>query len=572
MRRRNLFLWLCLVCVVLAGGDAWAAPAAQTGDFGDFVFDIRADLELLANEVIGLEQRPEGWTFNSDITSVTAVSDLWFDNELLANVIFGEGQRPLDWLGVTSESAALVARNVRHDLEISATQGFGTTTRPPEWRGAPPLLRCDRTLQNVLGLLNTFFNVQTRTPESALNYCQTVAAEAEDSLVANALTDEENLPDQILAVRGDLERLADERLGLNIRPPSWIGNKDRESATLVGDNFLDLETLANELLGSGVRPAGWIGVVTNSPAVSYRNLRHDLELLADETMGEGQRPRGWQGVNPLERCEPAVQSLVILVERYGFVAEDIPQDNFCENVEQAANFLAEHPPIDEITVEDPNDRRLAEAESSFTYLDLAATQYMGVMPPGTRFRAWYRNFGESTMMFVSGEDFAVYIDQRWTTLPIDVFDNLPTLEGVAPLTFCDAGWCNGPAPTPTPTGSGPLVLLLAETTPQAPPSQEELSEKTQVSWNNIRVTYLSDNPGTRTAQVALEICMEPTQITCEPVIRVFDNTAGALKPSLGQSPNGLPIYEFPYGYTSNLLIEGATLTSPDVWISDPTIR
>ena len=36
--------------------------------------------------------------------------------------------------------------------------------------------------------------------------------------------------------------------------------------------------------------------------------------------------------------------------------------------------------------------------------------------------------------------------------------------------------------------------------------------------------------------------------------------------------NGLNVYEFPYGYTSNLIIEGTTLFSPDVWISDPTIR
>ncbi len=572
MRWRNLLFLLCVLCVALAGSSAWAAPSSQSGSFGDFVFDIRADLELLANEVIGPEQRPPGWTFNSNLASATAIADLWFDNELLANVLYGEGARPADWLGVTSQRVELVARNVRHDLELSATQSFGGSNRPPEWRGAAPILRCGRTLQNVLALLNTFFNVQTRTPESALSYCQAVAAEAEDSLVANALTDEENLPDQILAVRGDLERLADENLGLNIRPAAWIGNKERNSATLIGDNFLDLETLANELLGNNVRPDGWIGVVTNSPAVSYRNLRHDLELLADESLGDSIRPRGWQGVNPLERCDPLVQSLAILVQRYDFSIEDTPQDNFCETIEQTANFLAENPPIDEIVAEDVNDRRLALAESAFTYLDLSATQYMGIMPPGTRFRAWYRNFGESTMMFVSGDDFAVYIDQRWTTLPIDVFDNLPTLEGVAPLTFCDAGWCNGPAPTPTPTGSGPLALLLAETTPQAPPSQEEVEQKTQVSWNNIRVTYLADNPSTRTAQVALEICSDTAQTVCEPVLRIFDNAAGAPKPSIGQSPSGLPIYEFAYGYTANLLIEGATLTSPDVWISDPTIR
>jgi hypothetical protein len=85
------------------------------------------------------------------------------------------------------------------------------------------------------------------------------------------------------------------------------------------------------------------------------------------------------------------------------------------------------------------------------------------------------------------------------------------------------------------------------------------------------VTYITDNAANRTAQVALEICSEPALINCEPVTRVFDNAIGAQKPVLSQL-NGLNVFEFAYGYTANLLIESATLTSPDVWISDPSIR
>lgn len=568
--RRYTMLVLLTALLAVVGGLVSAAPSPQVTDLRTAVFDTRADLELLANTALGLDQRPAGWTFNTDLNSPMVLSDLWFDNELLADEIFG-GARPGNWFGITVNIPEIVIRNIRHDLELSATEALGTA-RPPEWRGAPPLVRCDRTLQNVITLLNRLYNIRTSTPESAFNYCLAVSAEAEESLINTALGQIENLPDQILAVRGDLERLADERLGLATRPPNWIGNVDRDSATLVGDNFLDLESLANTLLGNNVRPPAWIGVVTNSPAVSYRNLRHDLELLADVSMGVGNRPRGWQGIDPLERCDPLVQTLVILTEQIGYSTLDIPESNFCERVEQTANIVAENPPVDEIIVEDPDDRRVAQGDWAFSYLDVNARQYMGMMPEGTRFRAWYRNYGESTMMFVSGDDFALYVDQRWTTLPIDVFDNLPTLEGVAPLTFCDANWCDGPRSTPTPTGAGPLILLLEETTPQAPPSQEEVAEKIRVSWNNIRVTYISDNPATRTAQVALEICAETQQITCEPVLRVFDNAAGAPKPVLSQTPGGLNVFEFPYGYTANLVVEGATLTSPDIWVSDPTIR
>ncbi len=176
------------------------------------------------------------------------------------------------------------------------------------------------------------------------------------------------------------------------------------------------------------------------------------------------------------------------------------------------------------------------------------------------------------MMFVSGDDFAVFIDRRWTTLTQDVYIRLPTTQGVKPLTFCDATWCNGPGPTPTPTGFGAIQALLNAGTPPAPPDVGQVSaNKTQVSWNNIRVTYLQDNTTARTAQVALEICTDTSQTNCEPVTSIFDNATGANKPVLSQY-NGLNVYEFPYGYTSNLVIESATLFSPDVWISDPTIR
>ena len=36
--------------------------------------------------------------------------------------------------------------------------------------------------------------------------------------------------------------------------------------------------------------------------------------------------------------------------------------------------------------------------------------------------------------------------------------------------------------------------------------------------------------------------------------------------------NGLNVFEFRYGYSTNLVIESDTMYSQDVWISDPTIR
>jgi hypothetical protein len=234
--------------------------------------------------------------------------------------------------------------------------------------------------------------------------------------------------------------------------------------------------------------------------------------------------------------------------------------------------VVENPPIlDEEVVQ---ERLTGSSTYAFAYLDVSALAYMGVMPGGTPFRAVYRNFGDSNMMFVVGDEFAVYVDRTFTTVEETVYNSLPTLEGVDPIAFCDAPWCNGPGPTPTPTGSTPLELVLFGSTPQATPDQTVLEETKQlISWDFVRVTYIQDNPSTRTALVTLELCTEPASVAtaCEPVTYAFDNAAGVEKPVVSIS-NGLNVYEFRYGYTTNVVLQSETLFSNDVWISDPTIR
>lgn len=575
-RRRLIQLFVILLPLVLIG-----TVAAQTiTGTENFIFDSRADLELLADQVLGEGVRPPAWTGNDDLTSATLLGDLWYDNELLADSVFNPGERPQNWAGATVASASIISRNVRHDLELSADEVFGINQRPDTWRSAPVIIRCDRTLQNVLEMMSRFYRITSQTPESALNYCQSVAAEIEDELVNIVFGTQDSdagLRDPIAllgAARGDLERLGDELLGLNTRPEGYSGNRDVASPTLIGDLFLDMTLLADDQLGQGVRPEGWIGVVTNSPAISYLNVRHDVELLAETTLGPI-RPTGWQGAIPIERCDPFVSSLAYLVEQnydISFTELDSTAADYCEQVTVSVNAIVENPPV--LDVVELEARLNGASNYAFAYLDVAATEYMGVMPGGVRFRAVYRNFGDSNMMFVAGDDFALYVDRRFTTVEETIYNSLPTVENVDPITFCDAGWCNGPGPTPTPTGSGPLISVLIQTTPQATPNPAELEATKQlVSWNYIRVTYVQDNVGARTAQVALEICAQPAQnaTACEPVLTVFDQAIGTNKPVMSQY-NGLNVFEFRYGYTTNVVIEGDTRFSNDVWISDPTIR
>ncbi|MDX1992265.1 MAG: hypothetical protein SF029_07740 [bacterium] len=583
--KRRLRLLLLLAVLVLSGSVflVWAAPQQQANLFEAFLLQTRQDIEVLANQVLGEGVRPPNWTLNADLSTVTFAADLWFDNEQLADAVYGVGERPPGWFGATSPLPEILSRNVRHDLELMADVVFGGSDRPDSWNGASLIYRCDRTLQNLVRLLDQIYNVRPETPQSVVDYCAAVRFETENELIAAIFAAPEiqaALPAQALALRGDLERLADEVLGLNNRPNGWIRNVEENSPSLLQDAVADLEVLADLELGNGVRPPEWATVTGVAPVIGYRNARFNLELLSDAALGVGVRPNGWQGETSIERCTAIEQALITAVTvNFAFVVDDTLADSadFCSLTVFGANNQAENPPAPEVIegeATEEGSRFIAEARFAFAYLDVAALQYMGIMPGGTEFRAWYRNFNESNMMFVSGVDFAVFIDQRFTTLPREIFDALPTLEGVRPLTFCDAAWCNGPSPTPTPTGGGPLLLLLNNVTPVATRSVQEVAQEGQrvaVSWNHIRVTYLLDNPTSRTVQVALEICAEPAQIACEPVTRVFDNSTGQEKPVIS-TYNGLNVYEFAYGYITNVIIEGATRVSPDIWISDPTIR
>jgi len=572
--RRLGLLTLCLLPLVIAVSVVIARSPQQATLFDLSQLGLRTDAERLADVVFGGGQRPEAWTGNTDLGAASFVVDLWFDNELLADAAFGGGIRPPGWISATSTDPTIVLRNVRHDLELTADAVLGEDQRPSEWTTRDPLIACGRLVMNLVLVLSRDFNTAPQTPATVTDYCAAVLQEINSEFIGVAVgaPDElAELPELILALRGDLERLADEELGLNNRPEGYIRNVELESQSLQIDLINDLQLLADAQLGEDVRPADWIESFSGSPLNVYRITRYNLEVLADELIGMETRLRGWQGA-PLDRCDINLQNLVLLLTTaYGLVLPEAetPGPAYCQQVFELANQTAENPPIlDEVIEESAFS---AESRNAFAYLDPAATLFMGPLPWGVEFRAWYRNFGESTMMFVSGQDFAVYIDRRWTTLPESVYNRLPTLEGVRPLTFCDASWCNGPRATPTPTGSGPLLEIITGATPPATiaPEQVEQGGKLLVNWNNIRINYIQQFPDRGAAQVTLEICRTIQQIDCEPVVRVFNNATGFEVPVVS-TLNGLNVYELPYGYTANLLIEGTTLFSTDVWLDDPT--
>ena len=313
-----MFRWTALVTLLIVMiGVTMASSSYQQGSpenlFQAFLRDLRNDIEILADRAFPGAQRPDGWSGETDFTADGMLASLFIDNELLADQIFA-GERPVGWIGVSSTVADIVARNIRHDLELSADAWLGENLRPDEWIGGPLLFQCSELLMNTAYILDIEYNIRPRTPETVNDYCQSVTEEVADTLIPAALgaPQLQNVPDLLLAVRGDLERLADEVLGLNVRPGGWVDNTNVDDLAYIADLIADMELLANITLDNR-RPAAWVQPRSNDDVSTFRNLRFNLELLADRTLGTEVRPNGWQNEAQLFRCAPVIQSLVVLI-------------------------------------------------------------------------------------------------------------------------------------------------------------------------------------------------------------------------------------------------------------------
>ncbi len=570
------------------GQEGEGQPVTPESDFGTFVINIRLDLELLADEYLGPGIRPAGWNGNADLTSASIVGDVWLDLELLADEVSGEpGARPVGWAGASSTTPVRIARNLRHDLEQLASLVFGKGERPEDWIGAPAIYSCDITAQNLIDTERRTFEFRSTTPPSVVNYCQAVAGEAIDALAGQGVTvTEGNIPQLMENVRGDLERLADELNGLGVRPPGWRRTISLDTNEMSADLLNDLELLADQHLGENNRPPDWIGDLGLSPAIAVRNLRHDLELLAEYSLAGrdyladlGGRPYGWLGNqgfgDAFTFCDTATQGLVLLLQSY--YRFEIPsinaatQEGFCASLATAANSYAETDP-ERATEEElaglvgASGKPIGQSDFAFAYLDVGALQFMGIMPRGIEFEAWYRNFGDSTMMYVVGENFAVYISYEWTTFPMEAFYRLPTLQGVIPETYCFAEWCAGPGPTPTPTGQA-ITPTPGGAPGEPPPGFDNL---VLVPWNQIVIYYDQDKPETRSVLVRMELCAR-VGAGCEPVTNVYDATTNLPLPTLNLI-GAYPVFELPYGYSNRFLMVSQTYFANEVWVSDPTLR
>ncbi len=169
---------------VIATPDAGPTPVFQP-EVQNILIQARLDLELTAQEAIGAE-RPVGWSGSLDIENPQLPLLTRLDLELLAAQIYGIDDRPDDWFGAVSSTHEAISRDIRHDLEIMANDIFGDT-RPVEWAGSDPIYRCDRATQALASLLeeNGLYTL-TANPLSP-EFCRQVEIEVSRFVEVNLL-------------------------------------------------------------------------------------------------------------------------------------------------------------------------------------------------------------------------------------------------------------------------------------------------------------------------------------------------------------------------------------------------
>ncbi len=151
--------------------------------------DARVDLEILVSQNMGAD-RPYGWTGSNDVMNIQLPILIRLDLELLAGQLLGPDQRPVGWFGAVPSTAYAIARDIRHDLELLADQVNPPNVRPPGWRGSDPVIRCDRSVQTLVFVLERTAGYKLSVDPLTQDFCRLAelqaTAYAESNLLPNA--------------------------------------------------------------------------------------------------------------------------------------------------------------------------------------------------------------------------------------------------------------------------------------------------------------------------------------------------------------------------------------------------
>ena len=157
-------------------------PTAQPGppfpaDALRVLIAARLDLDLLAAQQMG-NNRPLGWSGNANPLERDFMLLARLDLELLAAQLLGLDTRPVGWFGAIPGTELSIARDIRHDLELLADNLIVPNVRPPGWTGDDPLLRCDRSTQALVYVLERGGVFSLDVSPSELDYCRAASVQA----------------------------------------------------------------------------------------------------------------------------------------------------------------------------------------------------------------------------------------------------------------------------------------------------------------------------------------------------------------------------------------------------------
>jgi len=163
--------------------EAVATPQTQISALFDIptlelLVNARADLELFATEVLGLE-RPVGWSGSLDLNNPQLPLLIRLDLELMVAIQFGETVRPRGWVGPVPSIDFDVARDIRVDLEILADETFGLGVRPDGWSVITDFsIYCSDATQTLSELLQRGGLFTPTADPNSPTYCTDLEAES----------------------------------------------------------------------------------------------------------------------------------------------------------------------------------------------------------------------------------------------------------------------------------------------------------------------------------------------------------------------------------------------------------
>jgi hypothetical protein len=194
VRRLIIAIIIGLVLITPAFAQEEATPEPDQSldspipsDVLPILINARTDLEILVTSQIGGE-RPVGWSGSLDITDPQLALLIRLDLEVLAGQLLSADQRPIGWFGAVSSTPIAIARDIRHDLELLADQVVQPGVRPPGWAGDTPIMRCDRSTQNLVQLLEITAQFVVTADPGNVDYCQQVAIQASQFTEARILS------------------------------------------------------------------------------------------------------------------------------------------------------------------------------------------------------------------------------------------------------------------------------------------------------------------------------------------------------------------------------------------------